>query len=70
VPKQLLTDSHATIGDIEALLIQALGTQKRSNAVQMRFAQAEHWEQVPPWDVEKYMDRAAGYTGVHSVRPR
>ena len=61
MPRQLLTDSRATIGDIEALLIQALGTQKRSNAVEMRFAQGEPWEQVPPWDVQKYMDRVAAY---------
>jgi hypothetical protein len=63
---QLLTDSRATIGDAEALLIQALGTQKRSNEVQMRFAQGEHWEQIPPWEVEKYMDRVAA----HSPRSR
>ena len=61
VPKELLTDSRSTIGDIEALLIQALGTQKRSNAMQMRFALGEPWEQIPPWDVEKYLGRVAAY---------
>lgn len=59
VPTRLLTDSRATIGDVEALLIQALGTQKRSNAVQMRFANGDHWEQIPPWEVEKYLGRVA-----------
>jgi hypothetical protein len=71
VPEQVLTDSHATIGDLEAVVIQALGTQKRSNEVQMRFAQAEHWEQIPPSEVKQYMDRGSlRLDSTITVRPR
>lgn len=52
IPKQLLTDTTSTIGDIEALLIQSFGTQHRGNAVQMRFAVANPCEQVMAHDVE------------------
>lgn len=52
VPKQLLTDTTSTIGDIEALLIQSLGTQHRGNKVQMRFAVANPWEQVMAHEAE------------------
>ena len=55
VPERLLTDSKWTIGDIEALLIQALGTP--GNAHKERFAQAEQWTQVMRDDVEFYLDR-------------
>jgi hypothetical protein len=61
VPKKLLSESASTIGDIEALLIQALGTQNRSNAVQMRFANAEHWEQIPAWDATEYLRLVGAY---------
>jgi hypothetical protein len=57
VPKSPRADSASTIGDIEALLIQSLGTQHRGNAVQMRFAQAEHWTQVMLHETERYLDR-------------
>jgi hypothetical protein len=55
VPARLLTDSHWTIGDIEALLIQALGA--RGNKMQMHFAQAESWTQLMSHDEERYLSR-------------
>jgi hypothetical protein len=57
VPARLLTDSRWTIGDSEALLIQALGTQHRANLMQMRFAQAERWEQVMAHEIDHYLSR-------------
>lgn len=57
VPKHLLTESRWTIGDIEALLIQSLGTQHRGNAVEMRFAAAEHWTQVMEHERKTFLDR-------------
>jgi hypothetical protein len=57
VHKQLLTNSDSTIVDIEALLIQALGTHKRSNLVQMRFAAAEHWSQVTLRESDELLER-------------
>jgi hypothetical protein len=57
VPQRLLTDSRWTIGDIEALLIQSLGTQHRGNAVQMRFVGAEHWTQLMEHETERYLER-------------
>ena len=56
LPKQLMTNSDSTIGDIEALLIQALGTHKRGNLVQMRFVAAEHWSQVMRHDTDMLLE--------------
>ncbi|MDQ3673252.1 MAG: GIY-YIG nuclease family protein [Gemmatimonadota bacterium] len=58
-PKQLLTDTADTIGDIEALLIQALGTQRRGNWQEMTFAAARHWDQLTPSDSDIYLGRVA-----------
>jgi hypothetical protein len=41
--------SRAAIGEIEALLIQSLGTYRTGNRQQMRFPAALRWEQVR-WD--------------------
>ena len=61
LPRSLVTDSRETIADIEALLIQALGTHKRGNKVQMRFGLAEGWEQILLHEREKYFDRLDGW---------
>ncbi|HET6834175.1 MAG TPA: GIY-YIG nuclease family protein [Acidimicrobiales bacterium] len=57
VPERLLTQSRSTIGDIEALMIQSLGTQMRGNVQQMRFAAAEQWTQVMRDEVGDYLDK-------------
>ena len=57
VPERLLTNSNATIGDIEALLIQTLGTYRLGNTQQMNFAAAERWEQVRRDQEDAYLDR-------------
>lgn len=57
VPDRLLANSEATIGDIEALLIQTLGTYRLGNIQQMRFASAERWEQVRRDEVDRYITR-------------
>lgn len=57
VPGRLLTESKWTIGDIEALMIQTLGTQHRGNRQEMRFAAAERWEQVMEHEADLYLDR-------------
>lgn len=44
---------------MEALLIQALGTHKRGNRMEMRFGLAERWQQVPLDERETYLERAA-----------
>jgi hypothetical protein len=51
--KRQLAEATASIGEAEALLIQALGTHMRGNAVQMRFPGAEHWQQVMAHEVEE-----------------
>lgn len=58
-PKQLLTDTDDKVGDIEALLIQALGTQRRGNWQEMRFAAARHWDQLTRSDSDIYLGRVA-----------
>jgi len=57
VRDKLLTGSKWAIRDIEALLIQSLGTQHRGNGLQMRFAHGEHWEQVMAHEVDHYLGR-------------
>lgn len=59
VPDRLLTESRSTIGDIEALLIQSLGTQHRGNRQEMRFASAQPWLQVMHHEVEKFLGRVS-----------
>jgi hypothetical protein len=55
IPTRLLTDSRHTIADIEALMIQSLGTQKRANAQVMRFAAAEKWDQLMEHEIGDYL---------------
>jgi hypothetical protein len=61
LPRSLVTDSRETIADIEALLIQALGTHKRGNRHQMRFGLAERWEQVLLHERDMYLERLVGW---------
>lgn len=46
IPGQLVSGTAHTIGDIEALLMMTLGTVERGNAQQMRFKNADRWEQI------------------------
>lgn len=57
MPERLLTNSQRTIRDIEALLIEALGTYRTGNRQQMKFASAECWYQVPRHDQDHYLDK-------------
>jgi hypothetical protein len=57
VPQRLVTDSRSTIGDIEALLIQSLGTQHRGNKHEEHFASALHWTQVMAHEAEDILKR-------------
>ncbi len=61
LPRSLVTDSRGTIADVEALLIQALGTHKRANRNQMRFGLAERWEQVLLPEQHLYLERLVGW---------
>jgi hypothetical protein len=45
-------DTNATIGDLEALLIQAMGT--RENRASMKFQKAREWTQVGWDDWDRY----------------
>lgn len=57
VPKFPRADSSSAIGDIEALLIQSLGTQHRGNVMEMRFTRGDHWTQVMSHEVDLYLGR-------------
>jgi len=43
------------IGDVEALLIQTLGTHHRENALKMRFGSAREWTQIMEHEVDAYL---------------
>jgi hypothetical protein len=47
-------DTQATIGDLEALLIQAMGT--RDNRSKMKFQKADRWFQIDLDDWDHYLD--------------
>lgn len=55
LPRQLLTQSSRTVGDIEALLMHTLGTRQLGNKRDESFAAALRWEQLPEWDREHYL---------------
>jgi hypothetical protein len=57
LPKAPRADSRSAIADIEALLIQSLGTHHRGNAHQEHFRQGDLWEQVMLDDCEYYLGR-------------
>lgn len=56
-PQTLLTDNMKTIGDVEALLIMSLGTQRTGNKKQMKFQSAERWEQLWDAEIEQNLDK-------------
>lgn len=78
LPERFLTQSTHTIGDIEALLIQSLGTQHRGNGHEMRFSGAEAWSQVMAHEIEDLQERlfrpaasrARPRESLRGVRPR
>ena len=49
-----LGSPSAMIGDIEALLIQAMGLSNKAN---MKFREARNWEQVRLHEIDRYLDR-------------
>ena len=68
-PKNLTTPTRETIGDVEALLIQALGTHKRGNRIEMRFGLAERWQQIVLKDRKTFLERVEPEAG-RRVVPR
>lgn len=58
-PRQDVTDNTSTtIGDLEALLIAAMGP--KLNRQMMRFENAQKWEQIASWEWEEtYQNRVA-----------
>lgn len=50
-------DTHATIGDLEALLIRAIGP--KYNTKQMRFKDAKRWLQIGDEEIETYLGRVS-----------
>jgi hypothetical protein len=63
LPKNLVTDSRETIADVEALLIQTLGTHKRGNRIQPKFGLAERWEQILIDERDTYLARLLNWSG-------
>ncbi|MGA1805227.1 hypothetical protein [Rhizobium sp. HT1-10] len=56
--RDVTDDTSTTIGDLEALLIAAMGP--KLNQQKMRFDHAEKWEQVTYWEWrETYRERVA-----------
>lgn len=52
---KLTEDTNTTIGDLEALLIRAIGP--KLNRARMNFQDAEEWTQIHWDDTEKYVSR-------------
>lgn len=59
MPTKLLTDSENTVGDIEALLIYALGTRHVGNARNETFKAAAEWNQIWHHEQSTFLDRIA-----------
>jgi hypothetical protein len=55
---EVTSSTWTTIGDLEALLIAAMGT--RSNRAQMKFADAARWTQIEYDECDKYLARLQG----------
>jgi len=55
--RDVTDDTSTTIGDLEALLIAAMGT--KLNKKKMRFDKADKWEQIGYWEWETYLARVA-----------
>jgi hypothetical protein len=62
-PERVLADSKGSVGDIEALLIEALGTRWVGNRRSESFQAAVRWEQV--WHSERglYLSKVAPLAG-------
>jgi hypothetical protein len=52
-----LGSANKTIGDMEALLIKAMGL---SNKADMKFSEAREWKQVKRLETDKYLARVQG----------
>lgn len=52
---EISEDTNTTIGDLEALLIRAIGPKRNSSI--MQFRDAEKWTQIEYENTEKYMQR-------------
>ena len=52
---ELTEDSNTTIGDLEALLIRAIGP--KLNSAWMNFKNAYEWTQISDDETEKYLNR-------------
>ena len=52
---ELTENTHTTIGDLEALLIRAIGP--KSNSAWMNFKDANEWTQIRFEETEKYVSR-------------
>ncbi len=57
MPKQLVSGTASTIGDIEALLMLSLGTVERGNTQTMKFKNADRWDQVQRHEVDHWLRR-------------
>lgn len=57
---ELTENTHTTIGDLEALLIRAIGP--KSNTAWMQFKDASEWTQIKYEETEKYLARLSGLT--------
>lgn len=55
VGSDVTEDAHTTIGDLEALLIRAIGP--KNNSLNMKFKDAEEWTQIEYDKIETYLDR-------------
>lgn len=52
---EISDNTQATIGDLEALLIRAIGP--KLNTAWMKFKNADHWDQVADYEEETYLPR-------------
>lgn len=52
---EISENTQATIGDLEALLIRAIGP--KLNTAWMKFKSADHWDQVADYEEETYLPR-------------
>lgn len=55
--EEITEDAHATIGDLEALLIKAMGP--KANSAKMSLKDAVEWKQIEWESVKHYLDKVA-----------
>lgn len=58
-------NTSTTIGDLEALLIRAIGPKR--NRAQMKFEHAQKWTQIPYDDIDMYLQRLPKERGTEEV---